>query len=138
MEMVRFVSSGTEATMTAVRVARGFTGRDLIVKFNGHYHGHSDSFLLQEGSGVVGLNRRSSSLGIPEDFVKHTLFFDIQAVNSFDDALKADTEPYKKFFSSLFESGIYPSLSAHEAWFVSAAHSDEDLKKTFEAVIYNV
>lgn len=73
MELMRFVSSGTEATMSAARVARGYTGRDLIVKFDGHYHGHSDSFLAKAGSGLVNLNSNSSSLGVPQDFVKQTL-----------------------------------------------------------------
>lgn len=73
IEKIRFVSSGTEATMSAIRLARGFTGRDLLIKFAGHYHGHSDSLLVQAGSGVVSLNSTSSSAGVPQDFVKHTL-----------------------------------------------------------------
>ncbi len=59
--------------MSAIRLARGFTGRDLLIKFAGHYHGHSDSLLVQAGSGVVSLNSTSSSAGVPQDFVKHTL-----------------------------------------------------------------
>ncbi|MCH9626623.1 MAG: Glutamate-1-semialdehyde 2,1-aminomutase [Chlamydiales bacterium] len=70
VEKVRFVSSGTEATMSAARLARGFTKRDLLLKFAGHYHGHADSFLIQAGSGAAHL---ASSAGVPEDFVKHTL-----------------------------------------------------------------
>ena len=58
MDKVRFVSSGTEATMSAIRLARGFTGRDYIVKFEGCYHGHADSLLVKAGSGVA-------TLGIP-------------------------------------------------------------------------
>lgn len=73
VEKIRFVSSGTEATMSAVRLARGFTGRDLIVKFGGNYHGHADFFLVQAGSGVMGLSPTSSSAGIPDEIVKHTL-----------------------------------------------------------------
>lgn len=72
IQKIRFVSSGTEATMSAARLARGFTGRDLIVKFAGHYHGHADFFLVQAGSGVFGLTPTSSSAGIPEDIVRHT------------------------------------------------------------------
>jgi glutamate-1-semialdehyde 2,1-aminomutase len=68
IEKIRFVSSGTEATMSAVRLARGFTGRDLIVKFNGNYHGHADYFLVQAGSGLSGLPS-SSSAGIPKSVV---------------------------------------------------------------------
>src|SRR5712691_10550397 len=55
MEKVRFVSSGTEATMSALRLARGFTGRDLLIKFEGCYHGHADSFLVKAGSGMATL-----------------------------------------------------------------------------------
>lgn len=73
IEKIRFVSSGTEATMTAVRLARGYTKRDLIVKFSGHYHGHADFFLVEAGSGVFNLSSTSSSAGIPDDIVKHTL-----------------------------------------------------------------
>ncbi len=72
IEKIRFVSSGTEATMSAVRLARGFTGRSLILKFNGNYHGHSDSLLIQAGSGVTHLTPTSSSLGVPEEFIAHT------------------------------------------------------------------
>ncbi len=72
IEMVRFVSSGTEAVMSAVRLARGFTHRDKIIKFNGCYHGHSDYLLVKAGSGLVTFGTPSSA-GVPEDFVKHTL-----------------------------------------------------------------
>lgn len=75
MDKVRAVNSGTEAVMSAVRLARGVTGRDLIVKFDGCYHGHSDSMLVKAGSGVLtaGIGgSASSSAGVPEDFAKHT------------------------------------------------------------------
>jgi len=72
IEKVRCVSSGTEATMSAIRLARGFTGRDLVIKFSGNYHGHADFFLVQAGSGVLGLSQ-SSSAGIPPELVQHTL-----------------------------------------------------------------
>ncbi|HEX8830683.1 MAG TPA: aminotransferase class III-fold pyridoxal phosphate-dependent enzyme, partial [Longimicrobium sp.] len=64
MERLRFVSSGTEATMSAVRLARGFTGRDMILKFEGNYHGHGDSFLVKAGSGVATLGLPNSP-GVP-------------------------------------------------------------------------
>ncbi|NGX58858.1 MAG: hypothetical protein K940chlam3_01766, partial [Chlamydiae bacterium] len=72
IEKVRFVSSGTEATMSAVRLARGFTHRKIIVKFDGNYHGHADSFLIKAGSGVTEL-AESSSAGIPKELVKYTV-----------------------------------------------------------------
>src|SRR4029077_15544546 len=71
-EMLRFVSSGTEATMSAVRLARAFTKRDLILKFEGCYHGHSDSFLSEAGSGLATLGIASSA-GVPESFANLTL-----------------------------------------------------------------
>ncbi|HUJ32569.1 MAG TPA: glutamate-1-semialdehyde 2,1-aminomutase [Candidatus Acidoferrum sp.] len=72
IERIRFVSSGTEATMSAIRAARGFTKRDLILKFEGGYHGHSDSFLVEAGSGLATLGI-SSSPGVPDAFAKLTL-----------------------------------------------------------------
>lgn len=84
MEMVRMVSSGTEATMSAIRLARGFTGRDSIIKFEGCYHGHSDSLLVKAGSGAL-TQGVPSSAGVPAAFAKHTLtlpFNDIDAVDT--------------------------------------------------------
>ncbi|MCM8594436.1 glutamate-1-semialdehyde 2,1-aminomutase [Accumulibacter sp.] len=75
LEMVRLVSSGTEATMSAIRLARGFTGRDLLIKFEGCYHGHSDSLLVKAGSGLLTLGNPSSA-GVPADFARHTLVLD--------------------------------------------------------------
>ena len=72
IEKVRFVSSGTEAVMSAIRLARGFTNRDNILKFTGCYHGHSDSLLVQAGSGAATFGNPSSP-GVPADFTKHTL-----------------------------------------------------------------
>lgn len=72
MEQVRMVNSGTEATMSAIRLARGYTGRDKIVKFEGCYHGHADSLLVKAGSGALTLGQPNSP-GVPADFAKHTL-----------------------------------------------------------------
>ena len=72
LEKVRFVNSGTEATMSAIRLARGATGRNMVVKFDGCYHGHADSFLIKAGSGVITLGIPGSP-GVPEDIVKNTL-----------------------------------------------------------------
>ncbi len=72
IEMVRMVSSGTEATMSAIRLARGYTGRDKILKFDGCYHGHADSLLVKAGSGAATFGVPTSP-GVPADFAKHTL-----------------------------------------------------------------
>ena len=72
MDLVRMVNSGTEATMSAIRLARGYTGRDKILKFEGCYHGHSDSLLVKAGSGALTLGVPNSP-GVPADFAKHTL-----------------------------------------------------------------
>ncbi len=72
MDMVRLVSSGTEATMSAIRLARGYTGRDMLVKFEGCYHGHSDSLLVKAGSGLLTFGNPSSG-GVPADLAQHTL-----------------------------------------------------------------
>ena len=93
IEQVRLVSSGTEATMSALRLARGFTGRDLIIKFEGCYHGHADSLLVKAGSGLLTFADQSldlatnapSSGGVPQDLVKHTLvlpFNDLKALKA--------------------------------------------------------
>ncbi|HEX3948311.1 MAG TPA: glutamate-1-semialdehyde 2,1-aminomutase [Steroidobacteraceae bacterium] len=82
IELVRFVSSGTEATMSAIRLARGFTGRDTIVKFEGCYHGHSDSLLIKAGSGALTLGVPTSP-GVPKALANHTVtlnFNDIDQV----------------------------------------------------------
>ena len=72
LDMVRLVSSGTEATMSAIRLARGYTGRDLLIKFEGCYHGHSDSLLVKAGSGLLTFGNPSSG-GVPADVAQHTL-----------------------------------------------------------------
>ena len=83
-DKVRMVSSGTEATMSAIRLARGHTGRDKIVKFEGCYHGHSDSLLIKAGSGALTLGVPSSP-GVPAGLAEHTItlpFNDIEAVKA--------------------------------------------------------
>jgi len=92
MEMVRQVTSGTEATMTAIRLARGYTGRNKIIKFAGCYHGHSDSLLVQAGSGPLTLGVPSSA-GVPAAFTEHTLiatFNDLDSVEKLFDRYGSD------------------------------------------------
>jgi glutamate-1-semialdehyde 2,1-aminomutase len=79
VEMVRLVSSGTEATMSAIRLARGYTGRNIIVKFEGCYHGHADALLVKAGSGALTFGQPSSA-GVPADTTKHTLVLDYNDV----------------------------------------------------------
>ena len=84
MEVVRMVNSGTEAAMSAIRLARGFTGRDTIIKFDGCYHGHADTLLVEAGSGVATLGIPGSP-GVPKSFVAHTLsipYNDIECVKT--------------------------------------------------------
>lgn len=75
MQQVRLVSSGTEATMSAIRLARGFTGRKKIIKFEGCYHGHADSLLVKAGSGLLTFGNPTSA-GVPPEFVEHTIVLD--------------------------------------------------------------
>lgn len=85
VDKLRFVCSGTEATMTAVRLARGYTGRQIVVKFNGNFHGHADFFLVAAGSGVTNLSA-SSSKGIPDEVVKHVAslpYNDVETTRNF-------------------------------------------------------
>lgn len=86
MEKLRFVNSGTEATMSAIRVARGYTGRDILVKFEGCYHGHADHLLVAAGSGVANFISNASSAGVPEGFTKYTVvlpYNDTQALEDY-------------------------------------------------------
>jgi glutamate-1-semialdehyde 2,1-aminomutase len=80
IEKIRFVSSGTEATMSAIRLARGYTGRDKIVKFEGCYHGHSDSLLIKAGSGALTFGVPSSP-GVPASLAEHTITLEYNNIN---------------------------------------------------------
>ncbi|MCB1785269.1 MAG: glutamate-1-semialdehyde 2,1-aminomutase [Gammaproteobacteria bacterium] len=88
IELVRMVSSGTEATMSAIRLARGFTGRDKIVKFEGCYHGHSDSLLVKAGSGALTLGEPSSP-GVPAALAEHTITLSYNDLDQVRDAFAA-------------------------------------------------
>jgi glutamate-1-semialdehyde 2,1-aminomutase len=96
IEQIRLVSSGTEATMSALRLARGYTGRDLFIKFEGCYHGHADSLLVKAGSGLLTFaeqsvdlaNNAPSSGGVPQDVIKHTLVLPYNDVEALQGAFK--------------------------------------------------
>jgi len=92
VEQVRMVSSGTEATMSALRLARGYTNRDLIIKFEGCYHGHADSLLVKAGSGLLtfadSTKNAPSSGGVPQDLVKHTLVLPYNDVAAIEEVFK--------------------------------------------------
>lgn len=90
IDLIRFTSSGTEAVMGAVRAARGFTGRDKIIKFDGCYHGHADYLLVKAGSGALTLGYPDSA-GVPNDFARHTLvarYNDLDSVERIFDSNK--------------------------------------------------
>ncbi len=91
IEMVRMVSSGTEATMSAIRAARGFTGRDKILKFDGCYHGHADSLLVKAGSGVATFGLPDSP-GVPAELAKHTLTVDYNDLSAVQDMASREGE----------------------------------------------
>jgi glutamate-1-semialdehyde 2,1-aminomutase len=91
MQQVRLVSSGTEATMTAIRLARGFTGRPKIVKFEGCYHGHADSLLVKAGSGALTLGQPSSA-GVPPEITAHTIVLDYNDAAMLEAAFRAQGE----------------------------------------------
>ena len=87
IEQVRLVSSGTEAGMSAIRLARGFTSRNKIIKFEGCYHGHSDSLLVKAGSGMLTFGNPSSA-GVPADITKHTLVLEYNNPQALEDTFK--------------------------------------------------
>lgn len=90
VEKVRFVSSGTEATMSAIRLARGYTGKNVVIKFDGCYHGHADSFLVKAGSGVITLGIPGSP-GVPEDIVKNTMSIPYNNLETLEKTLRDDS-----------------------------------------------
>jgi glutamate-1-semialdehyde 2,1-aminomutase len=96
IEKIRFVSSGTEATMSAIRLARGYTGRDKIIKFEGCYHGHSDALLVKAGSGLATLGT-SSSAGVPAAYVNETIVLPLNDKQALDTTI----EKYKNQIATI-------------------------------------
>ena len=90
IDMIRLVSSGTEAVMSAIRVARGYTGREKIIKFVGCYHGHSDGLLIKSGSGLL-TESIPNSAGVPKDYAKYTLLAEYNNLDSVTKLFDAQT-----------------------------------------------
>ena len=107
IEMVRLVNSGTEATMSAIRVARGFTGRDLTVKFEGCYHGHVDSLLVKAGSGLATLGIADTQ-GVPKAFCDTTIALPYNSPEAVEEPL----EGIRRHAHELFEKLFLPALRA--------------------------
>ena len=135
VERIRFVSSGTEAVMSAIRLARGYTGRNKILKFEGCYHGHVDSLLVKAGSGLVTFGE-SSSAGVPKSFVDETI---VVALNDVD-AVKAAFEEFKDEIAAVIIEPIPANngLLLQDGKFLRALReicSDENALLIFDEVI---
>jgi glutamate-1-semialdehyde 2,1-aminomutase len=117
VQKIRFTSSGTEAVMSAIRLARGFTGRDKIIKFEGCYHGHTDSLLVKAGSGLVTFGE-TSSLGVPKSFAAETIVIPLNDI----EAIKEAFEQFKDQVAAVIIEGIPANngLLIQDASFVTA------------------
>ena len=136
IEKVRLTTSGTEATMSAVRLARAYTGRNKILKFEGCYHGHSDALLVKSGSGLLTDGYQDSN-GITDGVLKDTLtlgFGDLEKVENLEDSLKANTENFSIYFNTMLDNGIVVPPSQFEAHFLSIAHTKKELDRTLEVM----
>ncbi len=120
MEMMRLVNSGTEAVMSAIRVARGFTGRDKIIKFRGCYHGHSDGLLVKAGSGAL-TQSVPDSLGVPVDYTKNTLIAEYNNIAS----VKSLFSEYGNDIAAI----IVEPVAANMGVVLPKAHFLEDLRR---------
>lgn len=135
VEKIRFVSSGTEAVMSAIRLARGYTGRNKIIKFEGCYHGHVDSLLVKAGSGLVTFGN-SSSAGVPQSFVNETIVIGLNDIDAVKDA-------FEKFKGEIAAVIIEPipannGLLLQDGKFLRALREvcmDEDALLIFDEVI---
>ncbi len=135
IEKVRMVSSGTEATMSAIRLARGFTGKDIVIKFNGCYHGHVDALLVKAGSGAMTFGTPTSP-GVPEDYVKNTLVLPYNDI----EALKACCKEHSKKIACVIiepvagNMGVVPANPGYlEA--VRKITAEEDIVLIFDEII---
>ncbi len=135
VEKIRFVSSGTEATMSAVRLARGFTKRDLVVKFSGNYHGHADFFLVQAGSGVLGLSPTSSSAGIPDEIVKHTICLPYNDIEACDQLFRQPA--YRDKIAAVILEPIAGNIGVVPASFEFIHFLREETKKMGALLIFD-
>jgi len=124
IERVRLVSTGTEATMTAIRLARGFTGRDLLVKFAGHYHGHSDGLLAAAGSGVATLALPGSA-GVPAAVAAQTLVLPYNDLAAVDEAFAAHGDRIAAVIveAAAANMGVVPPLPGFNAALADRAHA---------------
>ncbi len=120
MEMMRLVSFGTEAVMSAIRVARGFTGRDKIIKFRGCYHGHSDGLLVKAGSGAL-TQSVPDSLGVPADYTKNTLVAEYNNI--------ASVESLFSEYGNDIAAIIVEPVAANMGVVLPKAHFLEDLRR---------
>ncbi len=107
VDQVRFVSSGTEATMSAVRLARGYTSRPIVIKFNGNYHGHSDGFLVKAGSGVSQISNDSSSDGVLREVVKNTISLPYNDIDTFKKVMR------NPFYSQFVATVVLEPIAAN-------------------------
>ncbi len=125
-QMVRFVVTGTEATMSAVRVARAAVGRNAVVKFAGAYHGHADMFPVSPGSGAATFGTPDSP-GVTPGAVQDT------AIARFSELASVDREAYARFFRAMLARGVLLPPSAFEPAFISLAHDDRIIDRTIAA-----
>jgi len=124
VDRVRLVSTGTEATMTAIRLARGYTGRDLLIKFAGHYHGHSDGLLAAAGSGVATLALPGSA-GVPAPIAAQTLVLPYNDLSAVEEAFAVHGDRIAAIIveAAAANMGVVPPLAGYNAGLADLAHA---------------